>query len=81
MRKAILATIVAVAGISGVVAYHSQSKASNTNMLTLANVEALSQSEFETYCNKYCENRAGFVCWVKTNYYTVYCDDMAAWND
>ncbi|MCM1354991.1 MAG: NVEALA domain-containing protein [Staphylococcus sp.] len=81
MNKLVFATLVAIAGLSGILAYQSQTESSDVNMLTLANVEALTQiEEVSDYCYSYCKNRNGYVCWVKTSAYTVYCDEMVAWN-
>ncbi|WP_286151352.1 MULTISPECIES: NVEALA domain-containing protein [Bacteroidales] len=45
MKKAVFATIVAIAGLSGIYAYQTQSTIPQKSLLTVANVEALTSNE------------------------------------
>ena len=45
MKKVVFATLVAIAGISGIYAYQTQPNSSDVNMLMLANLEALTSGE------------------------------------
>lgn len=51
----------------------------------LENIEALTEDEtgeeLMKKCDTYCRYRSGYVCYLNTNYgFTIYCDEMVAWN-
>ncbi|WP_286151350.1 MULTISPECIES: NVEALA domain-containing protein [Bacteroidales] len=64
MKKVVFATLVAIAGISGIYAYQTQPNSSDVNMLMLANLEALTSGEdiYMSFCKDMCRDRENEVC-------------------
>lgn len=80
MKKILLATIVAIAAISGIIGYSNETTNQKLNALALANVEALSSGEGQDLvgsCNLWCRDFAGQTCTLMTNYgFPINCHDM-----
>lgn len=79
-KKFYLSALMAVCALCGAISY-ATSASDSTSALAMANVEALSQTEFVQLCDSYCKNRSGYVCWLETSTgFTIYCDEMVSWN-